>query len=100
MSKEYSPPVVLSAFTGTGIVLSSLTAPLSAFPSLPPEPPPQAAFPTGSRTTTAATAKVADRKYFFAPADDVRQSENATWQRFSRLLANSGLTKDCCAQDI
>jgi hypothetical protein len=34
MSKEYRPPVVLGGFTtGTGIVVSSLTAPLSAFPS-------------------------------------------------------------------
>src|SRR5713101_5674058 len=62
MSKEYNlPPVVLSAVPGTGIVLSSLTAPLSATPSLPSGPPPHAVFfPTGSRTAVTTTAKAVD----------------------------------------
>src|SRR5215468_336412 len=54
ISKEYiAPAVLLLGVTGTGAVPSSLTAPLSAFPSLFA---PQAVFPTGSRTAaTAAT---------------------------------------------
>src|SRR6266849_9306444 len=60
MSKEYRAPAVLfPAVTGTGIVLSSLTAPLSSRPSLSAH----AAFPTSSRAkATAATAEY--RKHF------------------------------------
>src|SRR5258708_6791255 len=62
MSKEYSlPPVGLFKAPGTGIVLSSLTAPLSATPSLPSGPPPHAVFPTGSRTAVTTTAKAVDK---------------------------------------
>src|SRR6266852_1469419 len=62
MSKEYSlPPVGLFKAPGTGIVLSSLTAPLSAFPSLSPLSSPRAVFlPTGSRTAVTATARAVD----------------------------------------
>src|SRR5258708_4505912 len=63
MSKEYSlPPVGLFKVPGTGIVLSSLTAPRSAFPSLSPLSSPHAAlFPTGSRTAVTTTAKAVDK---------------------------------------
>src|SRR2546422_8383580 len=55
MSKEYRPRAVLfPAVTGTGIVLSSLTAPPPSRPSLSAH----AAFPTSSRArATAATAE-------------------------------------------
>src|SRR6266853_426078 len=63
MSKEYSlPPVGLFKVPGTGIVLSSLTAPLSATPSLSPLSSPHAAlFPTGSRAAVTTTAKAVDK---------------------------------------
>src|SRR5215471_15881253 len=62
ISKEYiAPAVLLLAVTGTGVVPSSLTAPRSASPSLPPwslppwSPPPAiAGFPTDSRPSTTA----------------------------------------------
>src|SRR5260370_4757430 len=63
MSKEYSlPPVGLFKAPGSGIVLSSLTAPLSATPSLSPRSPSHAAlFPAGSRTAVTTTAKPVDK---------------------------------------
>src|SRR5262249_11453462 len=57
ISKEYiAPAVVLLGVTGTGGVPSSLPAPRSSTPSLPPGPPlpAMAAFPTDSGPTTAA----------------------------------------------
>src|SRR6266853_1217293 len=70
MSKEYSlPPVGLFKAPGTGIVLSSLTAPLSATPSLSPLSSPHAAlFPTGSRTAVTTTAKDVGLHTASAPA--------------------------------
>src|SRR5260370_19437293 len=65
MSKEYRlPPVGLFKVLGTGIVMSSLTAPLSAFLSLSPlssSSPHAALFPTGSRTAVTTTAKAVDK---------------------------------------
>src|SRR5262247_687540 len=57
ISKEYiAPAVVLLGVTGTGVVPSSLTAPRSSTPSLPPGPPlpAMAGFPTDSRPSTTA----------------------------------------------
>src|SRR5215813_9137606 len=57
ISKEYrAPAVLLLAVTGTGVVPSSLTAPRSSTPSLPPGPPPPAiaGFPIDSRLSPTA----------------------------------------------
>src|SRR5262249_32186223 len=116
MSKEYSlPPVGFCAVPGIGIVLSSLTAPLSATPSLSPRSPSHAAlFPTGSRTAVTATAKAVDNNrgasnplrqvvnFKFFDADiDLPPLSHPTWLRDYHpllrgiVLENNSLPQKC-----